>query len=268
MPGRGSSESIRGFGAGKVILLGEHAVVYGHPALAAPLSWGVTATAFADRACRLEIPPTVRGRGRKLLLAAFNRAAQATGRPKVRIKLESDLPVSMGLGSSAAVAVACTRALFAAAEQKPTVRAVAQVALDMERVFHGNPSGIDPACSAHRKLILYTRSSGMNPGRAREIVSPRPIKVLVALVGKRDPTATTIAGLWERMSRWTPRYDRLLEAIGALAKEGARAIEDGDLNSLGDAMNVNQGLLNALQLSSPPIEEMVDRLRRAGALGS
>jgi mevalonate kinase len=138
----------------------------------------------------------------------------------------------------------------------------------MERIFHGNPSGVDPVCSAHRKLILYAKSTRANPGKSREIVSRRPIKVLVALVGKRGSTAEAIAGLHRRMSQWGPRYKRLLSAIGMLADEGVKAIQSGDLGALGDAMNVNQGLLNALQLSSPPIEDMVDRLRREGALGS
>lgn len=259
---------ITGFGAGKVILLGEHGVVYGHPALAAPLSWGVTATALPAKTCRLEITGTVKGPGKRLLMSAFDRVAVASGKPKVKIHLESDLPVSMGLGSSAAVSVACTRALFAAAGRNPSDAEVTRVAYQMETVFHGNPSGVDPACSAHRKLIHYWKSPRAAVGKVREVSSPRPIKLLVALVGPRGSTASAVAQLRARLSRWRARYQRILDQIGQLADEGESAIKRGDLQTLGDAMNINQGLLNSMQLSSPPIESMVDRLRREGALGA
>ena len=98
--------------------------------------------------------------------------------------------------------------------------------------------------------------------------SPRPLKVLVALVGERRPTKVTVSALRERQTRWQARYARLFREIGTLAAEGARAVEAGDLEALGDAMNVNQGLLVALGLSSPPLEEMVYRLRQMGALGA
>ena len=92
--------------------------------------------------------------------------------------------------------------------------------------------------------------------------------MLVALVGERSSTRTTVSDLRARRERWPKRYQRLFEEIGRLADEGAKAIEQGDLESLGDAMNVNQGLLAALGLSSPGIEQMVHSLRRAGALGA
>lgn len=257
-----------GFGAGKVILLGEHSVVYGHPALAGPLSYGVTARAVKSKKCQLTLPGTLNRAQRALLTEAFQRAARLCGEPGVRVSLESELPLSMGLGSSAALSVACSRLLLKVAGRKDTPREVARVALEMEQEFHGTPSGVDHTTSAEEKLILYRRTPGESSGKLKVVKSPRPLKVLVALVGERSPTKKTVAALRERQARWPARYWRLFQHIGTVASEGAKAVEAGDLEALGDAMNVNQGMLAALGLSSPPLEDMVYRLRGLGALGA
>lgn len=259
---------ITAFAPGKVILLGEHAVVYGHPALAAPLTWGVTARAAPAKRVGLGLPPTLTGKGRKLLQAAFARAAGASGNPPVRVTLESDLPVSVGLGSSAAVAVATARALLHAAGRPTRVRDVLDVALEMEREFHATPSGLDHTCSAYGELIRFQRKPTAARGTVRVVSSARPLKLLIAVVGDRSPTRETVSALRQRIDRWPSRYRRVMEDIGKLADEGAEAIARGDLETLGDAMNVNHGLLGALGLSSPRIDALVHLLRSMGALGA
>jgi mevalonate kinase len=259
---------LAGFGAGKVILLGEHSVVYGYPALAGPLSYGVTASGVKARKPQLALPDTFTRAQRALLTGAFQRAAGLCGNPGVKVSLESELPLSMGLGSSAAVSVACSRVLLKAAGRKDSPRDVARVALEMEQQFHGTPSGVDHTTSAVQQLILYKRVPNESSGRARVVKSPRPLKVLVALAGERSPTKKTVGALRERQAKWPDRYRRLFQQIGRVATEGAKAVEAGELEALGDAMNVNQGLLAALGLSSPPVEEMVYRLRALGARGA
>lgn len=256
------------FGAGKVILLGEHSVVYGHPALAGPISYGVTARAEPAKKCELALPKTLSRPQRQLLLNAFSRAANASGNPLVKVTLDPELPLSMGLGSSAALSVACARALLQSAGMSSKPKDVARVALEMEQEFHGTPSGVDHTTSAEEKLLLYRRAMGKTPARAQVVKSPRPLKVLVALVGQRSPTKHTVAKLRERQALWPKRYERLFGEIGTLAAEGAKAVASGDLEALGDAMNINQGLLAALGLSSPQLEDMVYRLRSLGALGA
>lgn len=264
----GMPTTLTSFGPGKVILLGEHAAVYGYPVLAAPLSWGVTAHGTPGRRCELRIPPQVRGAGRRLLVAAFDRAASACGRPKVSVAVESDLPVSMGLGSSAALSVACARLLLQAAGKSAVAREVVRVAGEMEQEFHGRPSGVDHTCSAFGKLILFRKKPESSRASIRAIESRRPVRILVTLVGRRSPTRETVAALKERQSRWPARYQRLFREVGRVAGEGASAVAQGDVNALGDAMNVNQGLLGGLGLSSDAIDQMVHRLRRMGALGA
>jgi len=263
-----TASTLTSFGPGKVILLGEHAVVYGEPALAGPLSLGVTAQSSKAFRSQLKIPSQVRGRGRKLLTQAFNRAASACGNPKVSVAVSSDLPIAMGLGSSAALSVACARVLLRAAQRPEKPAEVIRVAGEMEREFHGQASGLDHTCSALGKLILFRRPPGAAAPSIRAVRSTRPLRLLVALTGDRGPTWKTVTELKMRIARWPTRYHGLIREVGQLAREGAREIERGDFDALGDAMNVNHGVLNALGVSSGPIEEMVHRLRRLGALGA
>jgi mevalonate kinase len=260
--------TLKGFGAGKVILLGEHSVVYGYPAMAGPLSRGVTALGEPASKCQLVIPEALTVEQRKVLKAAFGRAMAACGEPGVKVSFETDLPLSMGLGSSGALSVACARVLLQAAGRKATASDVASVAWEMEQEFHGTPSGVDHTTSAMQELILYRRKPGAEQGKAKVVESPKPVKLVVVLAGARSPTKQTVGALRERQKRWTERYQRIFREIGLLASEGAEAVEEGDLEGLGDVMNVNHGLLAALGLSSPGLDDMVHRLRNMGALGA
>lgn len=251
------------FGPGKVILLGEHGVVYGQPALAAPISRGVRAWAVPSSRCGIEVPESLKSEHASSLERAFRRAAKATGHPKVMVTLESDLPLSMGLGSSGALSIAVSRVLLEAKTGKPAKTAdLERVGFELEREFHGTPSGVDHTTSARGEMILFKK------GSVRVVRSPKPVRVLVAIVGERPSTKRTVAALRARQALWPARYKRLFLEIGRVAREGAAAVQAGDLDCLGDLMNVNQGLLNAVGLSSEGLEAMVNRLRRLGALGA
>jgi mevalonate kinase len=263
------SGPLQAFGPGKVILLGEHAVVYGGTALAVPLSLGVTARATPSRTCGFDVPDVLHGARRTQLLRAFSLAADAAGRPPVSVSLRSTLPVSMGLGSSAAVAVALARVLLRAATGRlPSAQRLRVLALEMERVFHGTPSGVDDACSALGVPISFRRRGAAQQPLVRRLALLRPLELLVALAGTRQPTRATVSSLRVRQQRWPRRYRRLFSEVGRLAEEGVRAAEAGDLEGLGDAMNVNHGLLAALGVSSPALDGMAGWMREAGALGA
>lgn len=259
------SQVISAFGPGKIILLGEHGVVYGHPALAGAISRGVRASGDVsdDDATTLELPEGLNTAQQQALERAFAVAAQKAKYPSVTVHVASDLPLSMGLGSSGALSVAISRVLLdAKGKGAPSQREVESLAFAMEKEFHGTPSGCDHTTSARGTLVLFQK------GKAVEVKSPKPLKVLVALVGPRSSTKQTVGALRERQKRWPARYRRVFDHIGNLVGEGAAAIRKGDYESLGDVMNMNQGLLSSLGLTSTPIDEMVYRLRELGALGA
>ncbi|WP_437719087.1 mevalonate kinase [Sorangium sp. So ce448] len=277
-----------GEASGKVILLGEHAVVYGAPALAAGIERGARA-----RATRCSGASALLLGGRELRAApaevdvarAF--AALLGALPDVgpvRVEAESDLPPGGGLGSSAALGVAIARSVAAlarapeaaartasrtASEGATAVHtaadaaAVTDAAAAWERVFHGNPSGIDTTAAARGGCFRFTRAHGATSVAPRDDLwlcvgstgvssSTRSMVELVARLFERKPTlaATSIAG------------------ITALVENAALAIEAGDAVALGRLMDLNQMLLAGMFVSTEAIEALCKLAREAGALGA
>lgn len=259
---------------GKVLLLGEHAVVYGQPALAAALPRAVRVELVRDPAGPavviegIETPPE--------LLGAFAALCREAGLPdaQLRAHVRSEIPLGGGLGSSAALGVALARAARASAGLPCSDEEAAQLALVLERTFHGAPSGVDPAVSARGGVLLYQRPD-LAPGFVgaaapliEEVRPARPFGLVVALTGKRRGTKGTVLPLRDRREERPSLYDPLLRALGDLARGGRAALERGDLQDLGVRFDAAHGLLAALGVSCEELEQAVWALRRAGALGA
>lgn len=254
---------------GKVILLGEHAVVYGAPALAAGIDRGARATATTlapGEASRLVLggdtiladPASTDDRARAFAaLLAEGRAA-----PGVLVEATSELPAGGGLGSSAAIGVAIGRAvasLFdAEIEGESAARAVA-----WERIFHGNPSGIDTAAAAIGGCFRFTREHGAHP-----IPVARPLVLAVGWSGSSSSTRTMVEGVARLRARKSALVDKSIAGIAALVDNAALAVEAGDLLGLGRLFDLNQMILAGLLLSTDTIEDMCATARAAGALGA
>ncbi len=255
------------FGRGKVILFGEHAVVYGRPALAAGIERGVQARIEPAERTTLTVPPwdlVVTPDGEDALGRALVAAlAEQPDAPPTRIELEVGLPAGAGLGCSAALGVAVVRALARAAGEAPADDEVARRALAWERVFHGNPSGIDNTMAAHGGVALYRK------GEPLERVLPRrPLRLVVGDSGEAASTRVMVEGVARFRERDPARFDQALEAIEALVHNAKLAIEDGDLRAVGQLMDLNQALLSSWMLSTEVLEEMIAAARDAGARGA
>jgi mevalonate kinase len=180
-----------------------------------------------------------------------------------RVVVELELPAGAGLGASAAIGVAVARALLEASGAAPDSARVLAAADCWERVFHGNPSGIDAAAAARAGCFSYTRGEGIV-----ELSLGRELSLAVAISGPSASTKEMVEGVAELRRRRPELVDKALSGIAALVKNARICLEHGDLHGLGRLMDLNQMLLSGLFVSTEGIERACATARAAGALGA
>jgi len=252
-----------GRAGGKVILLGEHAVVYGRPALASGIPLAVDATVDAGDGPRLlsEVPAGERGDRLVAEAAAFTGLDPA----RVVVRVRSAIPAGRGLGSSAALSVAVLRAMAAAAGRALDVATTLAQGRTLEKIFHGTPSGVDPAAAALGTCLRFVRGE---PPTVTPVRVGRDLRIVVAYGDDARSTGAAVGGLRARWEGDPARYDALFDEVARVVEDGTAAVERGDVDALGAAFDRNQALLATLGVSSPAIEARVAAAKAAGALGA
>jgi mevalonate kinase len=266
---------------GKVILLGEHAVVYGVPAIVIGIDRGATARAATPTGGRSDGPSelvlsTSAGDNGLLvttdetsdLARAFRALLDACGvTSPLRLEAITDLPAAAGLGCSAALGVAMVRAIDAAlgrplAQPSETI----ERAMAWETIFHGNPSGIDATAAARGGCLLYERSdAGV---RMREIRLAAPLTLAIGHTGIASTTRAMVEQVARLRERRTDLVTQTFDGIRSLVGNARLALEANDYVGVGRLMDLNQMLLSGLMLSTEEIEAMCRMAREAGALGA
>lgn len=261
---------------GKIILLGEHAVVYGRPAIAAPV-WQTTATATLTHAAPgsgclivardidLRLRLAAAGAEQPLALVARLALAQLglAEEPDWQIELASTIPIASGMGSGAALSTALVRAIFAEAGRDVPPEVVSALVYESERIYHGTPSGIDNTVIAYGTPIWFVR------GRPPEAFTPpAPFTLVIADTGIRSPTRETVGDVRRGWQADPARYEAWFDAIAGCVARGREAILRADWLALGQSMDENQALLAALGVSGPALERLIAAARQAGALGA
>ncbi len=242
--------------AGKVILLGEHGVVYGRHALALPIPDAVRVTLTKADALTHDLPEE--------FVACLLRELDAED-ARVRITLDSRLPFGKGLGSSAAIAVAVARAFDAYLDLGLDDERINEVAFASEKLAHGTPSGIDNTLATYARPMLFNRQAGLQI-EFLELDHLPPL--LVAWGEKTGKTNELVAAVRARRERSLEQFDRVFDQMDALSLSGADALRAGNWGELGTAMNLCHGLLNAIGVSTPELEHMVFLARQSGAVGA
>ncbi len=269
----------RATASGKIILFGEHAVVYGQPALAVPVpavQAQVVASAAPDLPAgeiNLRAPavgldgvdyrtlPADHPLARAVTLTLEALAAPTP--PAVRLKITSTIPVAAGLGSGAAVSVALVRALSGFLGRPLPDDTVNAIAYEVEKIHHGTPSGIDNTVITYARPVFFVKGRPMEPLRVGAALT-----IVIADSGIPAPTAQAVADVRAAFQRDPEGYGALFAAVGEVVHAARRALEQGDVPRLGALMDENHRLLQRMGVSCATLDALVVRAREAGAVGA
>lgn len=260
---------------GKIILFGEHAVVYGRPALAVPVTQ-VQATATVSEnsrgGVRIEAPNiNFSGELSSLapdhpLAAVINSIFSALGithPPACTVYLQSTIPIAAGLGSGAAVSVAILRALSAFLGAPLPDERVNKLAFETEKLHHGTPSGIDNTVVTYARPVYFIKGRPIKFFRVGAAFT-----MVIADTGISAPTKESVGAvrkLWQAdPSRWEKVFDR----VGEIVWNARQAIERGDSAELGTLMDANHALLKVMTVSSVELDQLIETAHKFGALGA
>lgn len=263
---------------GKIILLGEHAVVYARPAIAVPVVQVQAKTAIlanpSGHPGQVEIDAP--GIGLKAHLAdlpkghpfaiAIHAVREALGLPELpalRMRITSTIPIASGLGSGAAVSVSLARALSAFLGHPLSDEQVSGIAFQVDKAYHGNPSGIDNTVITYAQPVYFLRDQ---PYVRLNIA--HPLTLVIGDSGIQSPTRAVVEDVRLRWQAEPERYESLFDQIGALTNQARVCLETGDLARLGELLNANQDLLVRLDVSSPELDRLVGAALSAGASGA
>ncbi len=258
---------------GKVILLGEHAVVYGKPALAVPIKNAVVAeVSDTDHSPEIKVPAwdidDKLEESNSIWWGAIQKVFQTLDIADARfaVHVKPNIPAAMGLGGSAAIAVAIIRAVSRHFKLDLDDDQVNHFAFLCEKAAHGTPSGIDNTLATYGRSLIYQRLGEKT--RMEPLDFPKPLNLVVGISDHPSLTVDMVAGVRERWRKDTALYDSLFENFSQVAETGIQAAAEGDYSALGHMMTINHGLLNAIQVSSPELDRMVQIARDHGALGA
>lgn len=268
------TRSVTAYACGKIILFGEHAVVYGKPAIAIP----VTQVRAAAKIVPVPNPSVLIDAAdvsRHYLLrdAAGDDAIATITRlccekfgiapQNFSIQIRSTIPVARGLGSGAAVSVASARALAKYFGRALDAAEASALAFEVEKLHHGTPSGIDNTVIAYEQPIYFQRAQPF------ETIRPaQPFLIAIADTGIASPTRIAVSDVRHGWEKERAKYEKAFDDIGQIANQAKNLLETGEVLSLGSLMLKNQEFLKQIGVSSPQIEEIIDAAVGAGAEGA
>ncbi len=262
---------------GKVILFGEHAVVYGRPAMAVPVLEVQAKAVLHSR----------RGDGFRIVAANLERDYRLADAPpnnplakiicltyqylkqplpsNLELRLTSTIPLGRGLGSGAAVSTAIVRALAMFYDHPLSAEEVSALVYEVEKIHHGTPSGIDNTVIAFEQPVYFVKGK---PIQRMHVSSP--FTLVIGDTGMVSPTHRVVGDLRSRWQADPQQYEGYFDEISAITQQARIIIEqpDSDLARLGKLMNENHEVLVRLGISSPKLEQLIQAAHQAGALGA
>jgi mevalonate kinase len=270
--------AISGTAPGKIILFGEHAVVYGYGAIAIPVhqvqARAVVTPLIHDPAGTVHVSaPDIALDGellslpedhpiRQIILLTLDELGLKIP-PAMHVLMRSSIPIAGGLGSGAAVSVAIIRAISTYVGRPLPVEVVSSLAFEVEKIHHGTPSGIDNTVIAYQMPVIYRKG---HPVQTFQVGGP--FHFLIADSGIQASTGEIVRGVRERRDLNPEKYDNLFGEIDALTGQALQSLTVGDLEMTGRWITENHSLLQKMDVSSPELDRLVDAALKAGAFGA
>jgi mevalonate kinase len=265
---------------GKIILFGEHAVVYNRPALAVPVFQVHVDVEVLDSSrkgvwinapgiglhAELNSLPVGHPIGSvilKLFSPPYSLEEKIDGERGVEISIASSIPIAAGLGSGAAVSVALIRALSLYAAIPLTNDQVNDFVYEIEKLYHGTPSGIDNTVITYEKPVYFIKGQPIETFKVG-----KPFTIVIGDTGIPAPTKKSVGDLRRLWLRNTIHFESIFNEIAQISLIARRSIESGMPELLGDLMDQNHAYLQALTVSSPELDKLVEAARNAGAMGA
>lgn len=263
---------------GKIILVGEHAVVYGQPAIAVPVTQVqakaiVTANISGDSGSVWVQAPDI-GMDSSLSDLPKNSAIPKSINlvfdelgiaqpPAFKLRVTADIPKAAGMGSGASISVAIIRAVSGFLGSALADETVSALAYEVEKMHHGTPSGIDNTVVTYQKPVYFVR------GQPIELLSiPNPFNLIIGNTGISSSTAVVVGDVRKAWEADKETYEAIFAAVGSLAAGARRLIETGEPEGLGPLINQNHALLIDMGVSSPELDKLVNAAQNSGALGA
>jgi mevalonate kinase len=261
---------------GKTILFGEHAVVYGHPAIAVPLpdiSLTVIVQALPNQkkirivnkamAEDFLLDEKDLGNQYTFALETIRNYVKIDHLPAMQLTISSNISPASGLGSSAAFAVAITKAVTSFLGFHLSLENMNDIAFEIEKKQHGSPSGIDNSVVCYQKPVFFRK------GQPVEFIGiGNPMTLILANSGIRSLTKEAVDQIREKRNKERENVDRIFNQIGNIANKARTSIEQGDFKSIGKLMLENHQLLKELELSLEKLDDLVETSMRSGAYGA
>ncbi len=264
---------MQGEAFGKTILVGEHFVVYGLPAIVAGLN--------QKTICRIEksekfecIDRRPETPGYKMEKSSqqqkshelvFQKLGIDPVQTPFRIILEGDLMATSGIGASAADCVSLARALNAYFELGLNDDEINEAGFEGEKGYHGTPSGIDNTAATFGGTIWFKKGT---PPVAEKIHTDLKLHLVLINTGKTSDTAAVVGAVRKLKETKPAWFDEILKKYEQIAKKARQALERNDLKLLAEQMNENQKLLQQIAVSNKELDEIVEIARNAGALAA
>lgn len=261
----------------KTILFGEHAVVYGYPAIAIPVDCLEVRASVLPRINdenttisfhnKNSIDQTYLGEieTNHPIQICIQELGEKIGRdlPAMEITISSNIPIAAGLGSSAAIAVAVTRAVSEFLGLDLSSEEVNQIAYISEKAQHGTPSGIDNTVIAHNQPVLFRKGKPI-----QSITIRSPFHIILADSGDRELTKDVVSDVRKHRENNIKTVNACFEQIGGLTEKAIAAVQNGNARLIGALMNENHKMLQQLTVSSKKLDALVSEAVLSGAYGA